>query len=319
MIQRYPKILIILLNWNGRDDTLACLESVRKIDYKNFEVVVVDNGSIDDSVKVIRETFPEVTVLETGENLGFAGGNNVGIRHALEKGADYLFLLNNDTVVDPQILGRFMDATAHIGQEGILGAKIYYYLEPEKIWYAGAKWNRENSCFLHVGQDCMDDGKSFNTISETDYACGCALFVSARLLHRIGLLDEEYFLTFEETDLCYRAKKLGWKSYFVPEAKVWHKVSTSFGGAGSPMVSYYLTRNKLLWAIKNLSLSERLIIYRMIFKELLRIFTEACRRRYLDPVRKAKIIGVRDYILQRFGNCPESILRLRSEHLANKL
>jgi len=340
VIQQHPKVFIIILNWNGREDTLACLDSVRKINYANFEVVVVDNGSIDDSVKVIRKTFPEVAVLETGENLGFAGGNNVGIRYALEQGAEYLFLLNNDTVVDPQILGGFMDASSSIGQEGIFGAKIYYFAEPNKIWYAGAKWNRKNSHFTHVGQDCMDDGKKFNVFSATDYACGCALFVSANLLQRIGLLDEKYYLTFEETDLCYRAKKLGYESYFVPEAKVWHKVSTSFGGGDSPLYSYFLMRNKLLWAKRNLPFSQRMLLYWNVYHELLcyvlppsfrvdkfldelslkalffsfkeskKEYMNRYREKNKSPIKKAKLFALRDYIKGRFGNCSDVVRAL---------
>jgi hypothetical protein len=333
-------VFIIILNWNGREDTLVCLDSVRKINYPDFEVVVVDNGSIDDSVKVIRKTFPEVAVLETGENLGFAGGNNVGIRYALEQDAEYLFLLNNDTVVDPQVLGGFMEASSSVGQEAIFGAKIYYFAEPNKIWYAGAKWNGKNSHFTHVGQDCTDDGKKFNVLSATDYACGCAFFVSARLLQRIGLLDEKYYLTFEETDLCYRAKKMGYESYFVPEAKVWHKVSTSFGGGDSPLYSYFLMRNKLLWAKKNLPFSQRMMLYRNVYHDLLYYvlppsfrmdkfrdelplkalhfslkeyvgeYVKRCREKNKNPIKKAKLFALRDYFGGRFGNCSDEVRTL---------
>lgn len=332
----YPKIYIIVLNWNGKKDTLACLESLRRLDYPNYEVVVVDNGSSDDSVQAIQKTFPEVTLLIIGQNLGFAGGNNVGMRYALEQGADYLFLLNNDTIVDPQILSSFMEASTRIGQEAILGAKIYYYAEPDRIWYAGARWNSAISGFDHIGQGSIDDEGKFNSLSETDYVCGCALFISARLLNRIGLLDEEFFLTFEETDLCYRAKKAGYMSYFVPEAKVWHKISVSFGGEGSALFHYFLLRNKLLWANKNLSLSDRLVIHKRVLYELLRyilpprfkfdgsredsttktlfdLFREY-RKKYREkrdnPLRKAKLWAVRDYLLRRFGDCPDTVRML---------
>lgn len=332
-----PKIIIIIVNWNGRRDTIECLESVLEIDYPNFEVIVVDNGSRDDSVQVIQKAFPDVTLLETGENLGFAGGNNVGIRYALENAADYLFLLNNDTIVDPQILNSFIDALTHIGKETILGAKIYYFSEQKRIWYAGSRWLKEISRFEHLGQGCIDDGTEFNALSETDYACGCALFVSAGLLNRIGLLDEKYYLTFEETDLCCRARKAGYKSYFVPEAKVWHKVSISFGGENSPLFHYFLARNRLLWAEKNLSFAERVIIYKRVLYDVLacilpprfrmvdiprgsflgkisasvKEYTQAVHSKFKNPVRKARLRGNLDYFFRRFGNCPESIRSLR--------
>lgn len=336
-----PKVSIIVLNWNGRDDTLECLSSIRQIDYPNFNVVVVDNGSSDDSVSTIRKSFPEVVVLENGENLGFSRGNNVGIRYAMEHDADYLFLLNNDTVVDSGLIRYFLEASERIGQEAILGAQIYYYSEPYKIWYAGARWISELQQFYHTGQGHIDDGKEFTSLSETDYVCGCALLVSAPLLRQIGLLDEDFFLTFEETDLCYRARRAGHKSYIVPQAKVWHKVSTSFGGERSPMWSYFLMRNRLLWARKNLSLSRRLVLYKRVSFELLRYylpprfhlknssgeetlraviyrsfidyikdFQNVFMEKFNNPARKARLWAVRDYLLHRFGNCPDDVRTL---------
>lgn len=334
----YPKILIIVLNWNGKEDTLECLESVCKIVYPNFEVIVIDNGSSDDSVQAVRDSFPEVTVLETNENLGFAGGNNSGIRYALKNGADYIFLLNNDTIVDPHILNQFIKVSKTLGDQGILGAKIYYFSEPEKIWYAGAKWVKNYAKFIHVGHGCLDNGRSFTMISETDYACGCAFFVSSRLIRTIGMFDERFFLTFEETDLCYRAKKAGYKSYFVPGAKVWHKISSSFGGEKSALYTYFLMRNRLLWAEKNLPYPERMILYKHVMYELvtsilpprfrfhryrtanspvMERITRFCldyKKSFMDkrdnPVIKAKLLGVRDYLLRRLGNCSESIRSL---------
>jgi hypothetical protein len=294
----YPKVLIIVLNWNGKDDTLECLESVRRIDYSNFGIVVVDNGSKDGSVTAIQKKFPEIIVLETGKNLGYAGGNNIGIRYALQNNADFILLLNNDTIVDPKILSSFLDAVELVGHRGIFGAKISFYSQTNKIWYAGAKWMKEKSDFHHIGYGCIDDGRNFNSIVETDYACGCALFVSSKVLNEIGLFDERFFLLFEETDLCYRAKNVGIKSFFVPEAKVWHKESTSFGGNRSALYNYFHLRNKLLWAEKNLPFSERLLIYKNIFSELLKCITHLTVNKL---VNKAKLLGFRDYFLRRFG------------------
>ena len=330
-----PKIAIIVINWNGRDDTLECLASVRQVDYPHFEVIVVDNGSSDNSVEAIRNAFPEVTVIETRENLGFAGGNNVGMRHALKNRSEYIFLLNNDTVVDSQILKSFIRSSRLLPRDAILSAKIYYYSNPDKIWYAGAKW--VGSSFIHVGLGSYDDGHTFDSIAETDYACGCALFVCTELVKKIGLLDERFFLTFEETDFCYRARGEGFKSYVVPEAKVWHKVSISFGGEGSPLFQYFIARNRLLWGEKNLPFPDRLALYKQVAYEVFRAFfprmirrlrqgnasffrqisismpdyRKSFREALSDPKQKARLFGIYDYVVRRFGNCPESVRALK--------
>ena len=332
----YPKVSVILVNWNGKNDTIECLESVHKIDYPQYEVIVVDNGSRDNSVSVVRERFPEVTIIETGRNLGFSGGNNAGIRRALQDGAECILLLNNDTIVDSQIINGFLNAMQDLPKEGILAAKIYYYSEPNRVWYAGAKWIKESAHFVHVGQGCFDTGSEFNAIMETDYACGCALFVNSELFKKIGLFDEKFFLTFEETDLCYRARKAGYRSYFIPDAKVWHKVSTSSGGENSALFHYFLTRNRLLWAEKNLPFNSRLVLYMHVLHELLKsilpprfhlnksgeklslqriygIYVDykiSFKRKFGNPITKARLVALRDYAMRRFGNCPELVRSL---------
>ena len=320
------KVSIIIVNWNGITDTIECLFSLEKLAYDNFEVIVVDNGSTDNSVSEIRKKFSNVTTLETGKNLGFAGGNNVGIRYALKNQADYILLLNNDTVVDSKLINHLVTVSVGMSQESILGAKIYYFREPKKIWYAGGKWVRGKSGFIHEGQGLMDDGTIYNSVTETEYVCGCVLFVSASTFRKIGLLDDAYFLTFEETDLCYRARKFGVRCFVVPDAKVWHKVSISFGGENSSLFQYYTMRNKLLWAEKYLPLSLRLKLYRDVLRKLLVYFTphflkrsgkeqpswhkqaeatnnasERTRQRILG--NRAQILGIRDYVLRRFGEC----------------
>lgn len=326
-----PKISIVILNWNGETDTLECLESVQKIDYPSYEVVVVDNGSTDNSVATIKQQYPSVILLETGENIGYAGGNNVGIRHAMSNGAEYILLLNNDTIVDPHLLSRFVNAARIVPQGGIFTGKIYFHSEPEKIWYAGAKWMKNISSFNHVGFGTIDNERDFNAIVETDYASGCALFVKAAVINEIGLLDEKFFLTYEETDWCYRARAAGHKCLFVPTAKVWHKVSASFGGAESPLQLYFYSRNILLWAERHLPRSDYWRLFRKTFHEavpfstgnrnsgtiLKRWFWAASSLLHKlhhggkDPIARAKYLGFRDYILRRFGDCPREVRTLK--------
>jgi GT2 family glycosyltransferase len=333
----HNKIAIIVLNWNGKKDTLECLESIRQIDYQNFDIIVVDNGSNDDSVRAIQNKFSEVKVLETGENLGYAGGNNFGTRYAIKHGADYILLLNNDVIVDPQLIKNFIDAVLKVGPWAIFSAKIFYFSQPKKIWYAGARRIKSTAHFIHIGQGSIDNGNEFNSLTETDYACGCAIFFYKGVIDKVGLFDEKFYLTYEEADFCYRAKKAGIKSYIVPGAKIWHKVSVSFGGEESALFRYFMNRNKLLWAEKNLPFFQRVLVYIRASNEFLSLLLPPFRLKmandisfikkissslveyrysvikyYNDPLRKAKILGLRDFLLRRFGGCSESVKSIRT-------
>lgn len=326
-----PLLAIVVLNWNGKEDTLACLESVRHVDCNNFKVIIVDNGSTDGSQRVIRSAFPQHELIEIGVNLGFAGGNNIGIQRALEIASDYILLLNNDTVVDADILNAFVSAAQRHPEAGAFSARIYFHHQPDTIWYAGAIWMPDLSRFTHVGWSKPDNDEEFGVEGVTDYACGCAFFVPAKIFREVGLLDERFFLTFEETDWCYRARKAGHPSIYVPTAKLWHKVSASFGGANSPLACYFMTRNSLLWASKHLSLRNRLRLLNRIRIDLsprfeigrrsgaglLRSlywgvvgFCQELKKRAADKVWQAHILGIRDYFFGRLGHQTQTVERL---------
>lgn len=314
-----PKIYIIILNWNNIKDTTECLESVRKINYSNYKVVIVDNGSTDGSPEKIRMLSPEITLIKNKQNMGYAGGNNIGIKYALENGADHILLLNNDTIVDPEILSSFVWAADAYPDAGIFGGKVYYYSKPTVIWFTAGKWDKGKGKFHHIGEDCSDRADSYGDVAETDFICGCALFFRKKVAETIGLLEPKYFLMFEETDWCYRARKEGFKSIYVPSAKIWHKVSKSFNGGNSPLYSYFFTRNRLLWAKRNLSMSEKWRVYVAVVKEffpniffltqttlLKRLYWDMARivKNYKTPQFKAKVFGLWDFALSRFGDCP---------------
>jgi hypothetical protein len=329
-------VCVVILNWNGRDDTLACLASLQDVRYPNFRAVVVDNGSSDDSVPAIRSAFPDVEVIETGRNLGFAGGNNVGIRRALELGADYVLLLNNDTEVDPGILDAFVAAAARFPDAGVFSGKIYFHSDPQRIWYAGARWNDEASRFDQIGEGVLDDGQAFSAAGETAYACGCAFFLPAARLREVGLLDEQFFLYFEETDWCYRANAAGHPSIFVSEAKLWHKVSMSFGGERSPLALYFITRNRLLWASRHADFRTRYRVYLVAFQGLIRRFGLpavklkavrpltvkawwwSVREAFCDSRNRAYFLGLRDFVRRRFGDCPDGVRQLNRQWSAKR-
>lgn len=326
-------ISILILNWNGKNDTLECLASLQHIAYPNYRIILVDNGSTDGSVEAFEKEYPEITLIKTGANLGYAGGNNVGINYALEHDADYILLLNNDTIVDPDLLNHLVAADQALPDGSVLGPKIYYFDEPKSLWYAGAKWLPDKLHFIHLGSHEID-GPQFNDIRETDYITGCALFARADTFRSVGLLDEAFYLTYEETDWCYRAKASGHQCYFVPEAKIWHKVSSSFGGNQSPLRNYFMTRNRMLWAKRHLSRSLRLKLHRQAVSTIRSILFPAfyladtersklkqffwslatwfktIKRNVSSPSNIAILLGYRDYYLGRFGNCPQKIRSL---------
>jgi GT2 family glycosyltransferase len=245
-----PRVVIIVLNWNGLADTLGCLESLARLDYADqvgaYEVVVVDNGSTDGSVQAIQAHFPRVPLIENGENLGYAGGNNVGLRYGLRQGADYALLLNNDTEVAPDFLRRLVDAAQADPQVSVAGPTICYYDQPEIIWSAGGAIDWRRGRTRMVGLNERDVGQFGNEPREVDFISGCAMLVRRVILEQVGLLDERFFAYYEEVEWCVRVRQAGSKIVHVPQARLWHKI-TPKARAASSSVHYYMTRNRLLF------------------------------------------------------------------------
>lgn len=297
------RICVILLNWNGKKDTLECLDSLSKVDYRAFQTIVVDNGSTDDSVATIRAAYPNIPILETGANLGFAGGNNVGIEFALSKSYDWILLLNNDTIVAPNFLNAFIDASKEKPTGKIFGAKLYLYDKPETIDHVGGMWDASRAHFISllVGDE----------MARVDYVCGAALFSHRSVFEEISLLEPRFFLFWEESDWCRRATRHGYEIWTAPKAKIWHKVSSSFTG-GKPQMCYFWWRNRLFWIERNCTPQERRDLYRRILfpeiRKLVRLFLlRLFQRLLLHPSPhllsyRGSLAGIRDYYLRRFGN-----------------
>ena len=225
-----PRVVVIVLTWNGRDLTLACLESLRSARATGVEIVVVDNGSSDGTASAIRERHGErVTIIENAANLGFSAGNNVGIAYALRRGARFLLLLNNDTAVDPDFIEELVRPLEQDPHIGITGPKIYYYTPRDRIWFAGGEVRMARGLARHVGIRETDHGQ-YDVPREVDYVTGCALMARREVYEEVGLLDPSYAAYFEDTDLCIRAGRAGYSLLYVPTAKVWHKISASTGG-----------------------------------------------------------------------------------------
>jgi GT2 family glycosyltransferase len=256
-----PKIAIVILNWNGLQDTLECLESLKTIVYPNYVIVVIDNGSKGNDAEIIKEKFGDfVCVIEEEKNLGFTGGCNVGIRWALHSGAKYVLLLNNDIVVDPDFLIELVNVAQNDWQIGIVGPKAYYYEDPKKIAYAGGKVNFWTGKVSFIGKNATDDGR-FDNIEEVDFVGGSALLIKEGTIRRIGLLNEMYFAYYEETEWCTKARKAGFKVVYVPKARIWDKGPKR---GKSELAMYYLTRNRFLFVKRNSS-SNQLIVFNIFF------------------------------------------------------
>ena len=223
-------IKILILNWNGKHLLKPCLDSVTAIDYPNYSVMVIDNGSTDNSVNMVKENYSEVNLLVLEKNYGFAGGYNRCFTRLKDEYSGFILLLNNDTEVDPDILNSFIQAKEKYGDNNLYGGKIFYQNNPELIWYAGGKVNIKWGYISHRGIRKHDSPK-FSIPIETDYVTGCCLFTSMQVINQLNGFDERFNMYGEDVDLCLRAKEEGIQCYYWPEAKLWHHVSASLGGA----------------------------------------------------------------------------------------
>ncbi|MBI3443207.1 glycosyltransferase family 2 protein [Candidatus Woesebacteria bacterium] len=304
-----PKVSVIILSWNRKDDTLETINSLAKSNIRDFvlEIYVVDNGSTDGSEIAIKKLLAKIgsppslltRMTELNDNLGFAGGNNVGIRYALKHGADYVMILNNDTVVSPSLIVRTVELLQKNTRVGLVSPKIYFakgfefhkerYKEKDKgrvIWYGGGKIDWDNVYGSGRGVDEVDNGQ-YDRMQETDFATGTCMFITRKALEEVGMFDEKYFMYYEDTDLSVRAKRAGFKVIYVPEAVVWHKVAQS-SAIGSELNDYFTARNRMLFGMKYASLRTKLALFRQSINLLLN-------------GRKWEKIGIKDFYLGKFG------------------
>jgi len=307
----WPNVFIIILNWNGLKDTLECLVSVSGLNYPNFEVVVVDNGSTDDPCELIAERFPQVITISNKENLGFSGGCNAGITYALNHKADYVWLLNNDTVVHADALLNLVAESEKDARIGIAGSKVYYHDSPRELWFAGSHIDWWHGFTGHDGMGKIDVGQ-FDTVKDVDRVTGCSMLVKSEVCSTTGILDEKFFLYVEEVDWCVRAAKTGFRCVFVPSSAVYHKVSASASKAGilSALFEYYNTRNFLYLVKKSLTFPAReTILLKLILskvrwekRNLLRaVYSLINPGARLEPAMSPMLYAIRDFLLNRMG------------------
>jgi len=240
---------IVLVNFHGTIDTLKCLDSIRAIDPQSCLTIVVDNGSTPDPSSEFTQAHPWVKVIRREDNGGWAGGNNAGIRYALEHGARWILLLNNDTVVAPELVDRMLAAARHAPGHGILGPIICFMDDPGTVMTDGCRFNRPGFPGFFERIPVPIARSDPPTVVSVDIVNGCCMMISRRVFERIGLIDERFFLIHEEADFCLRARQAGFECGIVAEPLVWHKGSSTFKRTGKSLQRYYDARNLflLLW------------------------------------------------------------------------
>lgn len=240
-----PQIAIILLNYNGYDETVDCVRSLLCSTYNYYSIIIVDNNSPDRSGKKLKNLYEansKINVLLNTENKGFSAGNNVGIKYALEKGYDAILLINNDTVVASDFLQILVNETTDFDQFAIYTCKIKYYYDTDLIWYAGGDYSFVKGSAYHFGAMELDDGR-FDSSIDVGFICGCCMYMSSKVIERIGLLPEEYFLYSEDLDYSLNARNNNIRLHYIPGAVIYHKVSASSSKI-SNISQFYIIRNR---------------------------------------------------------------------------
>ncbi len=247
--QSAPRVAVVVLNWNGTDDTVECLNSLAQMDYPGYEIVVVDNGSRVSPRQQIVARFPTVTYLETGVNLGYAGGNNVGIRYALGAGHEYVFVLNNDTAVEPDVLRRAVAVAESDPAIGALGVQIMSWEDRALTWIAYGEVTYRQGLVRLIGYLSR---KPYEEQKDVQWVPGTAILLRRRALETVGLFDEEFFAYHEDVDWCTAARKHGFRVVYAPVARIYHKGHRSSGGMGHVTPRQYLAgRNMILYVRKH--------------------------------------------------------------------
>jgi GT2 family glycosyltransferase len=273
---------VVVLNFKVADLAIKAIQSVKKSSFVHIKIYAVDNDSKDGFEENVKK-IDNVVFIQTGANLGYTGGNNVGIKRALEDGCEWVFLLNPDAVVEKETIETLVER-AEKNSAQIVNPKIYF-ADSKIIWFAGKEFDQLNVLGHHRGVDEQDVGK-YDTEEELEDGTGCAMLIHKQVFEKIGMLDERYFLYYEESDFCFRARKAGFKIMYIPKAVVYHDNAKSTG-LGSPLQDYFITRNRMLFASKFLP-----------FRTQFALIREALRTGFKYPTRR---LALMDYLMGRFG------------------
>jgi GT2 family glycosyltransferase len=303
------KVGIVVLNWNSWQETMDCVTSVQQLDYPNHSLYVVDNASEDGSEQRLRAWNPALRIIQSGGNLGWAGGNNVGIRIARAEGCHHVYLLNSDATVRADTLTLLVEA-AQRPDAAAVGSLVVSEADPHWVEFAGCQVDPRTRFprQIHCTLDEMDRSSGPLPIPAVK---GCSMLLTQTALDRVGLLSEDYFLNYDETDWCYRASALGLANYFVPAAVVAHKGAVAFQGTAGPLYRYFIIRNRLLFAHRHLDRYGQWFAWRAALWELRStMFPEESPRQPLSRrsmLLRSIWLGMRDYGLARYGDCPSLV------------
>lgn len=276
-----PNIFVSIINYNGNKDTLLCLKSLEELKIEGFrlEVIVIDNGS-KNVFEVVQNEFKnfKLHILKSDKNLGFSGGQNLGIKYALGKKADYVVVLNNDVLLDKYLILELLKTFEIKKNAGLVSPKIYFVKGYEfhkdryedkdlgkVFWYAGGIMDWQNVIGSHRGVDEVDKGQ-YDKLEKTDFVSGCCVMIKKEVFETVGFFDDNYFLYYEDNDLCQRAKKIDFECYYQPKAILWHLNAGSSGGSGSTLHDYFITRNRLLFGFKYALPRTKLALFKEAFR-----------------------------------------------------
>jgi GT2 family glycosyltransferase len=303
-----PRVAILVLNWNRPDDTIECVQSLLQLQYDNAEIVVLDNASTDDSVARITTRFPHITLLQTGNNLGYAGGNNYGMDYALKHGADYVFVLNNDTTVEPDCVQYLIEAGESDPKIGAVGCFVYSYDQPHSFLYAGvnAVRNLDRPMMGSYVHDEVRDQLDAEQVMKVDTVHGCAFMIKREALEQAKGFDPKFFAVHEEVDLSMRLWEAGYTLVAVPRARIYHKEGMTFGQA-SPNRIYYDVRNKVHYFSNRAAAQGRRLPLQFWMRFALHGIGRSIKQFLKGDKAHAQAVfqGTRDGILRRQGPRPQ--------------
>lgn len=300
-------VAVVLVNYNGTEDTLRCLKSLSGLESSRCLSIVVDNGSRPDASGEIAEACSWAHVVRREVNGGWAGGNNTGIRRALELGVEWIVLLNNDTIVAPSLIDQLLEAARRHPRYRVLGPIIHYMDEPDVVMTDGCRFNRAGYPGFFERLEVSPSSEVPSRVVDVDIVNGCCMMVAAEVFHRVGLIDERFFLIHEESDLCLRAGRAGFACGVLAEPLVWHKGSSSFQREGRSLQRYYDTRNLFLLLRKHAGTHMRRSVWASWAWYLRHAYHRYAieRERGHDAAAESVLRGLSDALAGYYGACRE--------------